>query len=484
VDSLTAHYLARELDGRWSGHPLRGILVDQSARCVVVHPASGQAVVFDLSLPEVPVEQYAGTTVGTLLQHWIVRHVVAPVDDRRLIVQLSHEGRFRGSASRNATLEISAMPSARAVLLRDAGGKIVAKLGGRLPPAAAPRPLLDRAALESAVAARDMRALLSARWMSARVARWLTRDAERAWERYEFICSMPEPEPTWCDSELLPFPMCENGRPAESLIIPHTKSAAPLVTPGGDDRSERARRRMRAELERATAAPRYRAAADALMALGSAPAPERVAVGDGMCVEVAPRRGETSLEAATRLYATVRSMERALTHLPGRLAALAPRDSAVGADEPAASPPPHRAARALRTQPRAFRSYRSSGGLDIWVGRGAASNDELTFHAAAADDVWLHARDNAGAHVVLRWQHDDAPPERDLREAAMLAAWHSKSRGSAIVPVDWTRRKYVRKPRGAAPGLVIVQRCRTVFVRPDARLEKALRRDMRLSGDG
>lgn len=484
MDSLTAHYLARELDGHWSGHPLRGILLDQSARCVVVHPASGQPVVFEMSSPEVPVRQYAGPTAAPLLQHWTVRHVLAPVDDRRLIVTLSHEGRFRGSASRNATLEISAIPSARAAVLRETRGKIVASLGGRLPPTAAQRPLLDRAVLESAAAAGDMRVLLSARWMSARVARWLTRDAQRAWELYEFICSMPEPEPTWCDSELLPFPMCENGRAAESLIIPHTESTAPLATPGGDDRSERARRRMRAELERATAAPRYRAAADALMALGSAPAPQQIEVGGGMCVEVAPRHGETALEAATRLYATVRSMERALTHLPGRLAALGPGGSATGADEPLASPSRRRAARSLRPQPRVFRSYRSSGGLDIWVGRGASSNDALTFHAAAADDIWLHARDNAGAHVVLRWQHDGAPPERDLREAAMLAAWHSKSRGSAIVPVDWTRRKYVRKPRGAAPGLVTVQQCRTIFVRPDARLERTLRCDVRPGQEG
>jgi len=479
VDSLTAHYLARELDSRWTGQPVRGILVDGSARRVAVHPASEPAVVFDLASPEVPVKQYAGAPVGTLLQRWTVRHVFAPVDDRRLVVTLSHEGRFRGSAARNATLEISAIPSGRAALLREAGGKIVASLGGRLPPTAAPRPLLDRTALESAVAAGDTRALLAARWMSVHVARWLVREPRRAWELYEFLCSMPEPEPTWCGDELLPFPMCENGRAATSLIISEQTSAAPVATPGGDDRTERARRRMRAELERATAAPHYRAAADALMALGSVPAPEEITVGGGTRVEVERRRGETAQEAATRLYATVRSMERALAQLPERLAALGLRDPATGADEPSGSPLPRRAARSVRSRPSPFRTYRSSGGLDIWVGRGAASNDELTFHAAGPDEIWLHARDNAGAHVVLRWTHDDAPPERDLREAAMLAAWHSKSRGSALVPVDWTRRKYVRKPRGGAPGLVVVQRCRTVFVHPDAQLERALRRDMR-----
>jgi predicted ribosome quality control (RQC) complex YloA/Tae2 family protein len=72
-------------------------------------------------------------------------------------------------------------------------------------------------------------------------------------------------------------------------------------------------------------------------------------------------------------------------------------------------------------------------------------------------------------------RRDEPPPARDLAEAALLAAWHSRARGSTTVPVDWTRRKYVRKPRGAAPGLVTVERTRTVFVRPDAGAERRLR---------
>ncbi|MGH7633988.1 MAG: hypothetical protein ACRENC_09685, partial [Gemmatimonadaceae bacterium] len=249
MDSLTARYLARELDGQWKGQALRGVLVDQAARVIVVHPASGQAVAFDLALAEVPVRQYAGDAVGALLQRWIVRHVLAPEDDRRLIVTLSHEGRFRGSASRTATLEVSAIPTARAAVLREAGGKIVAAIGGRLPPLATPRPVLDRAALERAVAAGDTPALLSGRWLSMPLARWLMQEPERAWERYAFICSLPEPRPTWCGDQLLPFPMCENGRAAASLIMPSGNPAASMAAQAGDGRIERARRRMRAELE-------------------------------------------------------------------------------------------------------------------------------------------------------------------------------------------------------------------------------------------
>jgi hypothetical protein len=122
-----------------------------------------------------------------------------------------------------------------------------------------------------------------------------------------------------------------------------------------------------------------------------------------------------------------------------------------------------------------YRRYTSSGGLEIRVGKGAKQNDVLTFKHSSPEDVWLHARHAAGAHVVLRWQEEGAPPARDLMEAATLAALHSRARTSATVPVDWTRRKHVRKPRKATPGTVITERTRTLFVEPDPALEEKLR---------
>jgi predicted ribosome quality control (RQC) complex YloA/Tae2 family protein len=121
-----------------------------------------------------------------------------------------------------------------------------------------------------------------------------------------------------------------------------------------------------------------------------------------------------------------------------------------------------------------YRRFRSSGGLEIRVGKGAKSNDDLTFHHSRPDDVWLHARHAAGAHVILRWAGDGSPPARDLAQAATLAALASKARTSGSVPVDWTRRKYVRKPRKAPPGAVVPDRVQTVFVEPDAELEERL----------
>ena len=124
-----------------------------------------------------------------------------------------------------------------------------------------------------------------------------------------------------------------------------------------------------------------------------------------------------------------------------------------------------------------YRSFTSTGGLEIRVGRGSRHNDDLTFRNSAPNDVWLHARHTAGAHVILRWSGPGTPPARDLEEAAALAALHSKARTSATVPVDWTLRKYVRKPRGSAPGSVVPDRVQTLFVSPDPELLERLSAD-------
>lgn len=124
-----------------------------------------------------------------------------------------------------------------------------------------------------------------------------------------------------------------------------------------------------------------------------------------------------------------------------------------------------------------YRRFRSTGGLEIRVGRGAKRNDDLTFRHSNPDDIWLHARHTAGAHVILRWNRDDNPPARDLAEAATLAALASRARTSGSVPVDWTRRKYVRKPRKAPPGAVVPGRVQTVFVEPKPEMEERLREE-------
>src|SRR5690606_14866533 len=122
-------------------------------------------------------------------------------------------------------------------------------------------------------------------------------------------------------------------------------------------------------------------------------------------------------------------------------------DAAIG---PAGAGAGRRGGDARRLPP--YRRYRTSGGLEVRVGRNRRANDELTFHHSSPTDVWLHAR-----------------------EAAGLAALHSRARTSGTVAVDWTRRRYVRKPRKAPPGLVVPERVRTLFVEPDPAAEERLR---------
>lgn len=122
-----------------------------------------------------------------------------------------------------------------------------------------------------------------------------------------------------------------------------------------------------------------------------------------------------------------------------------------------------------------YRVLRTSGDLEVRVGRSARDNEELTFHHSAPDDIWLHARQVPGSHVILRWGHRDGnPPRRDLQEAAVAAAVNSKARHSGTVGVDWTRRKYVRSPRKSAPGVVVPERVQTLFVRPNEAVVKLM----------
>ena len=109
--------------------------------------------------------------------------------------------------------------------------------------------------------------------------------------------------------------------------------------------------------------------------------------------------------------------------------------------------------------------YRTSDGFAVLVGRNNRQNDEITLRTAGPEDLWFHTQEIPGAHVILLCRGADPPP-RSLVEAATIAAFHSKARNSANVPVDYTRCKYVRKPRGAKPGMVIYEHQKTLFVTP------------------
>lgn len=334
---------------------------------------------------------------------------------------------------------------------------------------------------------------------------------DRALARYRTLAPPAAPRPVILRGEPqqpYPFPLPGiESEPAGSLLdAMATVAAAPAAAETGTDaalalvdariaRGRRRLERLRQQLAGAREKARiYRAQADLLLAhVRDVPRGARSVLlpdfeGGEVRVELDPAL--SAVRNADRLYDRARRRQRAATKLPAMLARAEAEQARLaqlrddvaqgttsGESARAALGAPVRRGGRRQVEPaRPFRVYRTSNGLEVRVGRGARANDDLTFHHSAPDDVWLHARDTAGAHVILRWSDREAgPPARDLAEAAALAALHSKARTSATVPVDWTRRKYVRKPRKAPPGRVVADRLRTIFVEPDAALDARLR---------
>lgn len=117
--------------------------------------------------------------------------------------------------------------------------------------------------------------------------------------------------------------------------------------------------------------------------------------------------------------------------------------------------------------------FRTSAGLRVSVGRNNLQNDRLTTKTAGKWDWWFHTQKIHGAHVIL-WTEGGEPDEQSVREAAQLAAWFSQGKEGKKVPVDYTPVKYVKKPAGARPGMVVYTTYRTAYVDPDGDLVKAL----------
>ncbi len=108
----------------------------------------------------------------------------------------------------------------------------------------------------------------------------------------------------------------------------------------------------------------------------------------------------------------------------------------------------------------------SSSGFRIYAGKNNVQNDYITLKLAASQDIWLHAKEIPGSHVIIKTEGKDID-NVTLEEAANLAAYYSKGRISSKVPVDYTRRKNVRKPAGARPGMVTYDNHQTIYITPD-----------------
>ncbi|NJD09758.1 MAG: DUF814 domain-containing protein [Gemmatimonadetes bacterium] len=375
-------------------------------------------------------------------------------------------------------------------------------------------------ALFGGVAPADrLRALLAGcAYASPLNAAWILGDAlgpeagahvlEEAYRRYAWLLSAPAQPALHDGVQPYPQPLAGDAVRTASLLAAFAAAAASAGTspPAGEAadrelllarihdrllRVQARREQLAAEARGAAAeAARLRRQADLLMAhLATVPRGASALVltdfrGEPCALQLDPAL--TPLHNAQQWYETAKRREHAAERVPAlarhaateaqRLEALRTQVAAgaIGGvalrDWLRRSTPPEAEA-ALP-----YRKYRSTNGLEIRVGRNARANDALTRAHSAPDDIWLHAREVGGAHVVLRWGRRDAnPPRPDLVEAAVLAAWHSRARTSAVVAVDWTRRKYVRKPRKAAPGLVVLERAKTLFVAPAEDLERRLR---------
>jgi hypothetical protein len=342
----------------------------------------------------------------------------------------------------------------------------------------------------------------------------------RRWLRMVDPRAAGEPVVLATDSGSQPYPFPLHGTPHEAVdsmlaaiagavpsepddpdVAAEAAAAAAPIGPalmrrleGDAARSGRRVERLQAELAGLTDPEALRRTADLILAryreIPAGASRARLVGFDGEAREIELDPAERPHDTAARYYAAAAKSERARAQLPRlieearaecvRAEALLAEALAGGVDEDALREvlgPDRPVERGQVVGPALpYRSYRSTGGLEIRVGRGARHNDDLTFHHASPDDVWLHARDNAGAHVVLRWNGPGKPPARDLGEAATLAALHSKARTSGSAPVDWTLRKYVRKPRKSPPGRVVADRVQTLFVEPDAELLGRLER--------
>ncbi|UPL47610.1 NFACT RNA binding domain-containing protein [Hymenobacter sublimis] len=131
---------------------------------------------------------------------------------------------------------------------------------------------------------------------------------------------------------------------------------------------------------------------------------------------------------------------------------------------------PASAAKAAQELP--FKVFEDSG-FTILVGRNAQNNDLLTQRYAHKDDLWLHAKDVTGSHVVVRQRPGHAVPAPVLERAAQLAAWYSRRKNDSLCPVTYTPKKFVRKPKGAIAGQVVVERENVLLVVPANPFERA-----------
>lgn len=173
-------------------------------------------------------------------------------------------------------------------------------------------------------------------------------------------------------------------------------------------------------------------------------------------------------EIAKRLASAESSIEIAKSDLKEVEAAIESHDIDALRDRLGTSNAPPEAKKKEKGSPvsSVARLFTSSDGFEILVGKRAKDNDQLTFKIAKSLDTWMHAADYPGSHVVIRNRDRKEIPPTTLVEAAQLAAFYSQGKAQPKAAVLYTLKKFVNKPKGAAPGLVSLSSFKTILVEP------------------
>ena len=190
------------------------------------------------------------------------------------------------------------------------------------------------------------------------------------------------------------------------------------------------------------------------------------------------RQYNKAKHAAEEIAERLQQIDREITTLERRLQELdriiesRDEDALASFEKPAPAPKalPKKAAKQEKIP--GVRRYLSTDGYEILVGRGARDNDHLTFRVAQPNDLWMHAGDYPGSHVVIRNPTRKEIPQRTIIEAAQLAGRFSQASEDAKVVIHYTERKFLSKPKGAAPGLVRMSRFRSLTVEPKEAVQR------------
>ena len=323
---------------------------------------------------------------------------------------------------------------------------------GTTPPAQPPEPESERRAL----LVRAMRKWVSRLVKKRRALEGDLAEAARAgeWRRFgETLLAYAHQVPPRADVVSL----ADVAEPARLLSIPLDPAiAAPANAARYFKRAAKAERGQREIPPRLAALAREIAALEAPLAAA---------------LDADPAVAEPAMLELERALFALTATQREQIHAPQPLPRKALGLGAPGASEAARKGPttsaPQRGGRPPVPPRLVPRRLRTREGWDVMIGRSSDGNDYLTAHLARPEDYWFHAHGCSGSHVVLRrGKGRNEPSKATLEEVASWSAFYSQARNAGKVPVIYTQKKYVRKPRGAKAGLVHVEREKLIMARP------------------